>query len=447
MARILIATIPVFGHVAPFVPLARALVASGHEVRWYTGAKYRARVEATGATFVGHTRARDYDDARVDEEFPERARLRGLAQLRFDLGFFISNAPEQLADLRAILATFPADVVLHDMMMIGAHFLFELGGPPTGALGISVLAASSRDTAPFGLGLQPSPSALGRLRNRALNWLVEHVAMREVQSCWNATRARVDLPPTRWWMDELTRETFYLQPTVPGFEYPRTDLPATVRFIGPLPPEQPIDAQLPEFWHELDGTRPVVHVTQGTIANTSPVLFAPAIDALAHEDVLVVVATGHRSVAELGLDRVPDNVRVAPFIPYSHLLPRISAMVTNGGYGGVQLALAHGVPLVVACASSEDKPEIAARVAWSGVGVSLGRSTPRPRAIRAAVRAVLDQPRFRERARTLADEYRSQDAIARAIEIIETAAGAPASRSTAPRRGSAPASCEGPPRP
>ena len=36
-------------------------------------------------------------------------------------------------------------------------------------------------------------------------------------------------------------------------------------------------------------------------------------------------------------------------------------MLTNGGYGGVQYALAHGVPLVVA-GDTEDKPEVAARV-------------------------------------------------------------------------------------
>ena len=40
-------------------------------------------------------------------------------------------------------------------------------------------------------------------------------------------------------------------------------------------------------------------------------------------------------------------------------------MVTNGGYGGVQQALANGVPLVVA-GDSEDKPEVAARVAVVG---------------------------------------------------------------------------------
>jgi hypothetical protein len=54
-------------------------------------------------------------------------------------------------------------------------------------------------------------------------------------------------------------------------------------------------------------------------------------------------------------------------------------MVTNGGYGGVQMALSYGVPLVVAGAS-EDKPEVGARVAWSGAGLNLktGKPSRRP---------------------------------------------------------------------
>lgn len=39
---------------------------------------------------------------------------------------------------------------------------------------------------------------------------------------------------------------------------------------------------------------------------------------------------------------------------------------TNGGYGGVQYALRYGVP-IVATGGKEDKPQVGARVAWSGV--------------------------------------------------------------------------------
>ena len=64
---------------------------------------------------------------------------------------------------------------------------------------------------------------------------------------------------------------------------------------------------------------------------------------------------------------LPGNVRVAKFVPYDLLLPHVSCFVTNGGYTGVTLALHHGVPLVQA-GTTEEKSEIAARIAWTGVG-------------------------------------------------------------------------------
>jgi UDP:flavonoid glycosyltransferase YjiC (YdhE family) len=140
---------------------------------------------------------------------------------------------------------------------------------------------------------------------------------------------------------------------------------------------------------------------------------------LAGEDVLVVVSTGNRPIEQLKLGKLPQNARIAPFLSYPDLLPKTSVMVSNGGYGGVQMALSYGVPLVVAGAS-EDKPEVAARVAWSGAGLNLKTGKPKPQAVRVAVRAVLDNPRHRARARTRASEYPSYDPIARVIQIVET---------------------------
>jgi UDP:flavonoid glycosyltransferase YjiC (YdhE family) len=293
--RVLIATIPVLGHLAPFIPIAKALIARGHEVRWYSGSKYRDRIQATGAQHIPYRTARDFDDARLDEEIRGRTEREGLAKLKLDLKFFIDAAPGQLADLRAIVEDFAADVVVHDTAMIGVAFLHQQGGPPAGVLGVVPMPSSSVDTAPFGLGIAPSSTLLGRLRNRALNFFVQKVAFRDVQAHWNRTRATLQLPPTGWWMDTVMNETFYLQPSVPSFEYPRRELPSSAHFIGLLPAEQPANPTAPPFWPELDGSRPVVHVTQGTIANTTPDLIAPALEGLAGEDVLVVVAATGRS--------------------------------------------------------------------------------------------------------------------------------------------------------
>ena len=99
-------------------------------------------------------------------------------------------------------------------------------------------------------------------------------------------------------------------------------------------------------------------------------------------------------------------------------------MVTNGGYGGVQFAIAHGVPLVVA-GEREDKPEIAARVAWSGIGQNL--KTGRPTSIRlaAAVTELLGQSAYREAARNLAAQATGYDAVAAITDWVEQAPNRP----------------------
>ena len=49
MARFMVTAMPFSGHVTPALAVAEALVARGHHVRFYTGAAFRERVEATGA--------------------------------------------------------------------------------------------------------------------------------------------------------------------------------------------------------------------------------------------------------------------------------------------------------------------------------------------------------------------------------------------------------------
>lgn len=424
MARILFATVPVIGHINPLLPLARSLVARGHEVRWYSGRKHATRIEATGARFTGYAVARDYDDLQLEKEFPGRSALKGLDQLRFDLArIFIDAAPGQYTDIEAIAREWHPDVIVADPTMFGAGIAHERLDIPLATLSVLPCVLRSRDTAPFGLGLPPAPTVSGRVRNALLNWLVEYVVFRGVQRHWQRTRALVDLGPAGFLFDAPRHVSRFLLPTVPGFEYPRSDMPDNVDFIGILPVDPPNGVERPVWFDELDGSRPVVHVSQGTIANAKPDLFAPAIEGLANEDVLVVLATGGRQPQELGLTRVPSNVRVASLLPYADLLPRTSVMVTNGGYGGVQIALSHGVPLVVA-GTTEDKPEVAARVAWSGSGINLRTSMPTPDAVRSAVRKVIAEPSFGQHAKRLSREFAQYDAVALGTTSIEALIGA-----------------------
>ena len=107
-------------------------------------------------------------------------------------------------------------------------------------------------------------------------------------------------------------------------------------------------------------------------------------------------------------------------------------MITNGGFGGVQRALSHGVPLVVA-GTTEDKPEVAGRVAWSGTGINLRTGTPSPTRLRRAVRSALADPRYRiEAARLRREIIGVGDPLATVADTIESLvshAGSAVSRS------------------
>jgi UDP:flavonoid glycosyltransferase YjiC (YdhE family) len=190
-----------------------------------------------------------------------------------------------------------------------------------------------------------------------------------------------------------------------------------VHFVG-TPPIIANQVPPPSWAEELDGTRKIVLVTQGTVANHNfNLLVAPTLAALADEpDILVIATAGGRPVDAIP-GKVPSNARIASYLPFEWLLPNVDVLVTNGGYGSVNQALSFGIPLVTA-GLTEDKADVNARVAWSGVGINLATNEPTAEALREAVRTVLDQPRYQFRATQIADEFAEIDTRSEILRII-----------------------------
>jgi UDP:flavonoid glycosyltransferase YjiC (YdhE family) len=212
----------------------------------------------------------------------------------------------------------------------------------------------------------------------------------------------------------------YMQLTVPSFEFPR-DIPSSVHFVGALP-FIPNQAPLPPWAHELDGSRKVVLVTQGTVANHDfGLLVAPTLAALANESDLLVVATAGGRPIDAIPGPIPSNAYLASYLPFEWLLPKVDVFVTNGGYGSVNQAMSLGIPLVTA-GLTEDKADVNARVAWSGVGIDLGTNEPTPQALRRAIRAVLDKTNYRSRAAFMAEEFARIDTRSEILRIVTQAA-------------------------
>ena len=394
------------------------------DVRFITGARFADKIAATGASHIPLPPDIDYDDNFL-KQFPERAKLKGLKAAAFDVEhFFARPAKLQYEAIMAAHTAQPADVVLVEQNFFGGAFLLAHQRPTRPAVvvcSVIPLVMPSADTAPFGMGLPPA-RLFNRWRNAILAALNRRVWARAdhiLDQLHRAVHGQA-LPGqiVNWlaWADAV------VQFTVPSFEYPRSDAPASLHFVGPLSATGS-QAPRPDWWGDLDGARPVIHVTQGTVANKDYAqVIAPTLEALAGEDVLVTVATGGRPLDTL--PPLPANARAAEYLPYDELLPRTDVFVTNGGYGGIQYALRYGLP-IVATGGKEDKPEVGARVAWSGVGRRIRTERPTPSALRRDILAVLNQPRYQQASRRVAAEMAAAPGFTGLADIVDRLVAGP----------------------
>ncbi|MDH6242627.1 glycosyltransferase [Mycobacterium sp. OTB74] len=430
MSSIVICSIPAHGHVTPLLSVAKGFVERGDDVRFITGRKFADKVTAVGASFMPLPEEADFDDASLFDQFPQRAKLKGTKAIAFDVEHvFARPSTAQYHALMAALSAKPADVVLADPLFLGAAFLLEQqrrDRPAVIMCGIVPVCFESLDSAPFGMGLPPA-----RFFNRQRNTVLAAIHRRLLrQSHQVIETAYHDVHGTQipFTLTSWSRHTdAYVQFSVPSFEYPMSDAPPNLYFAGPLTATS-MPTPLPDWWPDLDGPRPVVHVTQGTVANLDyGQVIAPTLRALADEDVLIVVSTGGRPLDSL--PPLPANARAATYLPYDELLPRTAVYVTNGGYGGVQHALRYGVP-VVATGGKEDKPEVGARVAWSGAGHRIRSEHPTPRDLHGAIHAVLNDSRYRRASERIRAEMAISPGFAGLAALVDKLAQTPCTPTT-----------------
>ena len=215
--------------------------------------------------------------------------------------------------LQQLLRDFPADVIIGDDMFFGVLPML-LGPrskrPPIVLCGTSILHCRREDGAPHFLGLPPATTQAQLRQYAAISQEHDRVVNQPVARRLNPCLKDFGVGPLSMPLFESVVELAdaYMQMTVPSFEFPRA-IPPSVHFIGALP-ITPNQAPLPSWAHELDGSRKVVLVTQGTLVNVNfGLLIAPTLVALANEpDLLVVVTAGGRPIDTIP-GPIPSNAR------------------------------------------------------------------------------------------------------------------------------------------
>jgi len=416
---------PFHGHIFPQIAIARALRDAGHDVAFATGEEMGETIEAEGFPLFGFRHVgRPWEATRrIERRLPSR---RGMvrAESQAFRAWLLESVPAQIADLEPVLEQWRPDVLVTEPAMLGPLVLIgEKHDVPVALLATFMGTLIPGPDAPpaFGLGLAPARTG----RARALAWAAERVTdilARGFRRRVDELRVAHGLGPLGCSLNAHTgRMPLYLVGNVPELDYDRHDLPPSVHYVGRCTWQSATDATTGQWLQRVPADRPWVHVTEGTSHQGRPFLLQIAAEALAELDVEGILTTGQRPPESVALGATAGNVHVTRFLRHDDLLGRCAAMVTTGGAGSILAGLAAGVPLAVV-PTTWDQPDNARRVVEAGVGVRVDPHRITPARLRAAVRELVEDPRYAANAHRVAERLAAAGGPPRAAQLLSTLA-------------------------
>jgi hypothetical protein len=366
--RVIVSCVPQTGHVLPLLPLAAAFSAQGDEATVASGPDAEAVATSRGLGFraVGpgfdawfDALGRRTRGLPGDGLAPERVESYFVPRLFAEIGTAF-----MVDDLLKLCEELEPELLVFDPYVFAAPLVAELTG--TASVLHNIGALMSFDV------LELASDAVSPI------WREFGLSVPEAAGVFGGTTLAIC--------------PYSLDPNVIDLARVRPLRPVPV----PLASPRALPVSLP------DPARPLVYVTLGTFSNNDLDLFRLILAALDHEPVNVLATIG-RDNDPVGLAPLPDNARVARFIPQAGVLPHCSVVVHHAGAGTTFGVLAHGLP-AVAVPQSADNFVMAGRLATSGAARTLMPGEVTGDAVRSAVRVALEDPECRYQGQLLAGE-------------------------------------------
>jgi UDP:flavonoid glycosyltransferase YjiC (YdhE family) len=320
--RVLFVANPMVGHVLPLVPLARAFLDAGHDVRFATAHEGVGAVQHAGLAVEDVAPGLNVTRLLLRRLLPHPRLMRREMAGRGGTDAVEVTFPifaERMADRTAALVDdWRPHLVLHEGLAPLGALVAARGGVPSVLVDALIYDGADLFT--------KVARHLGRLAHRL------GVAVPEPAD------AVVAIPAS-------------LVGARPGHP---------MRYV---PAGRDGDATLP-----TTGTRPVVLVSRSTVADPRPDrMMGRVVEAAAGADVDVVLVRPDRATTRRSL---PPNVTTTGWLPFAAVLPRVAGIVHHGGAGSVMSALAVGVPQVVVPGPG-DRTVHARLVAARGAGLAV----------------------------------------------------------------------------
>ncbi len=401
MKTVLIYTSPARGHLYPMMDVAIELRNGGYEVIVQTLGSEKEHVEKENIQHVSISQ--DIESLEL-QDFKEN---NPISQFRSAFRSWLSRAPHEIADLRNSVNKFKPDLLIVDVNTWGAGAFAESRGQPWIMFLPYCLPISSNDTPAFGPGFPPPRNFMYRLRDRIVDGLVQKAVKGMIVEL-NKLRSQLDISSLEKHEEIFSKPDLVLYRTAEPFDYPRKKWPENILPIGPGLWAPPGETQ--EWIKDLPSPKILVSVStemqdDGTIIET-------ALSALSDQQGSIIVTTSALDPAQFKTSR--KNVHITKFLPHAQVIPEMDLVVTHGGMGTTQRALAAGVPVCVV-PWGRDQSETARRVEVSGCGTMLPKNRLNAERLKEAVHGAMN---CSQGAATIAQAFQEAGGAKRAVKAI-----------------------------
>ena len=403
------------GDLFPYIGLALALKRRGHSPVVATNVGYRAEAEREGIAFAEAGPPIDTSSP-IARDLYERVMdpVKGSEVIVSEL--LMPKLRETYEQLRA--AAEGADLLVNHPITYAGPIVAEQAGLPWLSTVLAPLSFfSARDPAvlPTAPRLNDVPLVGPWLAHMILK-LARPTLRRWVEPV-ERLRAELGLPPAGHPMIE---GQFSPHGTLALFSrvlaQAQADWPPNVTVTGTsfYNSPEPLETQLDEFL--AFGEPPVVFTLGTSAVGAAGRFYHESAAAAAKLGVRAVLLTG--GFAQNHPEVLPPNVLLADRAPHQLLFPRASVVVHQCGAGTTAQALRSGHPMLLV-PHGHDQFDNARRVRKLGVARTLLPNEYRAERVARDLRALLDEPRYRERAAAVSIVVREERGAEAAAAVIE----------------------------
>lgn len=386
---------PASGHLNPMTALARRLQSRGHEVIFIGIPDTEPFVRAAGLTFVPYCEE-EYSVGSLAKAYAPVAKMHGLEVVQYTCAKIF--APLTRAALKHLSQKLE-EARVEALVMDPIHFFLELVPMSMSIPFVHVWCAlhfdfSGSTPAPlFNWRHETTPEAL--IRNvGGLQQIGESLMPVVVEAIPYAEKTGLQI---NWQEPGSTLSKLAVITQAPKeFDFPGIPLPAHFHYAGPFHDgegREPV-----AFPREKLNGKPVIYASLGTLVNGLDHTYKAILEAATKLPGVQLVLSVGQSVNPDELRPIPSDAIIVRTAPQLELLKGAALCITHAGLNTTLEALAQGVPMI-ALPIGYDQPGVAARVEYHGVGESLEIETITGEQLLEAIRKVLENPSYLERAR------------------------------------------------